>query len=128
MPAPSLSSPHAPRSPGRRSKAAREGNRGRVGSPVSGRYGDYMSERLSRAIWPLTSFFFFLFPCKIHSFVRPEEAPILSPRPLRPPGARRARSVKDGAVAPPGGLVLVHWFLGGRSLLAGPASTSMRVR
>ena len=35
-----------------------------------------------------------------------KKAPILSPRPLRPPGARRARSVKDGAVAPPGGLVL----------------------
>jgi len=41
MPAPSLSSPHAPRSPGRRSKAAREGNRGRVGTPISGRYGDF---------------------------------------------------------------------------------------
>src|SRR6516225_6096655 len=79
------------RLPGRRSKAAREGNRGEVGSPVSGRYGDYMSERLSRAIW-FFLFFFFLFPCKIHSFVRPEESPILSPRPLRPPGARRARS------------------------------------
>jgi|SRR6516162_7167955 len=61
------------RLPGRRSKAAREGNRGRVGSPVSGRYGDYMSERLSRAIW-FFLFFFFLFPCKIHSFVRPEES------------------------------------------------------
>ena len=40
----------------------------------------------------------------IHSFVRPEE-PILSSRPWLC-GARRARSVKDGAIAPPSGLVL----------------------
>src|SRR5262245_56550376 len=42
MPAPSLSLQHAPRPPGRRSKAAREGNRGRVGTPMSGRYGNFV--------------------------------------------------------------------------------------
>ena len=42
MPAPSLSLRHAPRSPGRRSKAAREGNRGELGTPISGRYGDFV--------------------------------------------------------------------------------------
>src|SRR5262245_65628627 len=40
MPAPSWSSPHARRRPGRRTKAASEGNRGRVGTPIRGRYGD----------------------------------------------------------------------------------------
>src|SRR6516225_9084708 len=93
------------RLPGRRSKAAREGNRGRVGSPVSGRYGDYMSERLSRAIW-FSFFSFSSFLVRSILLFDLKKAPILSPRPLRPPGARRARSVKDGAVAPPGGLVL----------------------
>src|SRR5262249_7032665 len=49
MPAPSWSSPHARRRPGRRSKAAREGNRGRVGTPIRGRYGDLAcSERAAR--------------------------------------------------------------------------------
>jgi hypothetical protein len=41
MAAPSLSSQHARWLPGRRSKAASEGNRGRVGTPISGRYGDF---------------------------------------------------------------------------------------
>lgn len=40
MAAPSLSLQHARRQPGRRSKAASGGNRGRVGIPISGRYGD----------------------------------------------------------------------------------------
>jgi hypothetical protein len=41
MAAPSLGSQHARWLPGRRSKAASEGNRGRVGTPISGRYGDF---------------------------------------------------------------------------------------
>ena len=41
MAAPSLSSQHARWLPGRRSKAASEGNRERVGTPISGRYGDF---------------------------------------------------------------------------------------
>ena len=41
MAAPSLGSLHARWLPGRRSKAASEGNCGRVGTPISGRYGDF---------------------------------------------------------------------------------------
>ena len=40
MPAPSLSMQHALRPPGRRSKAASEGNRRRAGTPIDGRYGN----------------------------------------------------------------------------------------
>jgi len=48
---PSLSSPQASRSPGRRSKAAGEGKRERVGDPVSGRYGDLADAVGAASAW-----------------------------------------------------------------------------
>ena len=81
------------------------------GAPLSaGAMGIYMSGPLSRGA--LTSLF--LFPCKIHSFVRSEEATILSPRPLRPPERGRADLSRTGCgSSPPEGLVLDALFARG---------------
>ena len=78
----------------------RVGRNRQDGSPD---YGAYMSGPLSRAIWPLLLPFSSFLVASILLFDL--KTPFFRPDPAFA-RARRARSVKDGAVAPPGGLVL----------------------
>src|SRR6516162_3203611 len=96
MPAPSLNSPRAPWPPGRRSKAANGGNRGRWRTDQRALWELYERDRCQEGAIPYLLFSFLV----THSFVRPEETHHSFAPTLASAGARRARSVKDGAIAP----------------------------
>ena len=85
---------------------SRQGRKSRDwGTRLSGRYGD-LYERTAVKRGGLTSLF--LFPCKIHSFVRSEEAPFFRPDPCVCRSAGAQDLSRTGAVAArPKGLSLI---------------------
>ena len=82
---------------GRRPKASKEGNRGKWHAVVlRALWGLYEGGTVKPDFWALSLSCILLFDLK-SPFFRPDPGVC---------GARRARSVKDGAIAPPSGLVL----------------------